>query len=216
MFLNELEELLELVDPDEVTVILELLFRKITACIESQHFQVAERALFFWNNEYIVNLIVHHREIVLPIVFPALQRNVQWHWNRNVHSLSYNVQKLLAEMDADLFEDCSVEYNRQKKLREAEDRHRREIWKSLERRAQLKQDEASNLPALRLEKRSSVPTHNGSCKGLSVIDCPCLTLTTANFKQLQTDKCPNIISDNKAETLSCTCGIPKVHQKVDI
>lgn len=46
--------------------------------------QVAERALYYWNNEYIVNLMGEHLQIVLPIVFPALHSNSKSHWNRYV------------------------------------------------------------------------------------------------------------------------------------
>lgn len=44
--------------------------------------KVAERALYYWNNEYIVNLMGEHLQIVLPIVFPALYQNSKSHWNR--------------------------------------------------------------------------------------------------------------------------------------
>jgi len=104
MFLNELEEVLELTRPEEFELIIDPLFRYLARCINSSHFQVAERALFFWNNEYIVHLILHFRELVLPLVFESLQSNVQHHWNQNVVSLSHNVQKLMAEMDIELYE----------------------------------------------------------------------------------------------------------------
>lgn len=200
MFLNELEELLELVDPEEVSTILEMMFKKITACIESQHFQVAERALFFWNNEYIVNLIVHHREVVVPIVFPALQRNAEGHWNRNVHSLSYNVQKLLAEMDPGLFEDCAIEYERQQRIRESEERQRRERWAVLERRVNSRQLSTTSA-TLRAENGEHhrneesitnneaagrlLTTSDGAYSDESTDESPSLTLTTAKLKDLQ-------------------------------
>lgn len=37
--------------------------------------QVAERALFLWNNEYIVSLIAKSREVILPVLYPALEAN---------------------------------------------------------------------------------------------------------------------------------------------
>ena len=36
--------------------------------------QVAERALYFWNNEYIMSLIEENSNVILPIMFPALYR----------------------------------------------------------------------------------------------------------------------------------------------
>ncbi len=47
--------------------------------------QVAERSLFLWNNEYIVQLVAQHRETVLPLVIGALEHNAKHHWNPAVH-----------------------------------------------------------------------------------------------------------------------------------
>ena len=45
--------------------------------------QVAERALYYWNNEYILSLISDNVSVILPIMFPALYRTKQ-HWNKYV------------------------------------------------------------------------------------------------------------------------------------
>lgn len=42
----------------------------------------------YWN-EFIVNLIVRYREVVMPAVIASLQPNLASHWNANVLSLSY-------------------------------------------------------------------------------------------------------------------------------
>ena len=82
MFLSEMEEVLDVIDPAEFQKIQEPLFQQLARCINSQHFQVAERALYYWNNEYIVNLMSANMPVVLPIVFPALFTNSKSHWNR--------------------------------------------------------------------------------------------------------------------------------------
>ena len=46
---------------------------------------MAERSLFLWNNEYIVQLVAQHRETVLPLVIGALEHNAKHHWNPAVH-----------------------------------------------------------------------------------------------------------------------------------
>ncbi len=48
-------------------------------------FQVAERSLFIWNNEYIVQLVSQFRQTVLPLVLPALEDNAKHHWSPAVH-----------------------------------------------------------------------------------------------------------------------------------
>ena len=37
---------------------------------------MAERALYFWNNEYIMSLIEENNQVIMPIMFPALYRSV--------------------------------------------------------------------------------------------------------------------------------------------
>jgi len=41
MFLNELEEILDVIEPSEFSKILEPLFRQLAKCISSPHFQVS-------------------------------------------------------------------------------------------------------------------------------------------------------------------------------
>nr|KYP76691.1 Serine/threonine protein phosphatase 2A 57 kDa regulatory subunit B' beta isoform [Cajanus cajan] len=57
--------------------------------------QVAKRAFFLWNNDHIVNLIAHNRQVILSIIFPALDRNVQSHWNPAVINLTHNIKQLI-------------------------------------------------------------------------------------------------------------------------
>ncbi|VDP17490.1 unnamed protein product [Schistosoma margrebowiei] len=82
MFLNELEEILDVVDPSEFRKIIRPLFTQLAKCVSSPHFQVAERALYFWSNDYILQLMHDHVEEILPIMFPALYRTKE-HWNKS-------------------------------------------------------------------------------------------------------------------------------------
>lgn len=141
MLLNEIEEVLELTRPEVLEAVVPALFRRIGKCIESPHFQVAERALFYWNNEYIVNLIMHYRDKVMPAVIGSLSRNMTSHWNANVLSLSCNVRKLLCEMDAKLFEKTNTSYEKARidqKKREAE---RVVRWRAVYKMAQMRAEE---------------------------------------------------------------------------
>ena len=96
MFLGELEEILDIIEPEQFIKVQEPLFRQLAKCVSSPHFQVshnfvilvlnivtkvAERALYFWNNEYVVNLIEENSHVVLPIMFDSLYRISKEHWN---------------------------------------------------------------------------------------------------------------------------------------
>lgn len=93
--------------------------------------QVAERALFLWNNEHIVGLIAQNRGVVLPIIFEALEKNIRSHWNQAVHGLTVNVRKMFMEMDIELFEECQRQYTeREMKAKDVEEQ-RELAWKRL-------------------------------------------------------------------------------------
>lgn len=121
MFLGEIEEILDVIEPSQFIRIQEPLFKQIAACISSPHFQVkvptyrpvytktslarnllhrllclfvsqvAERALYFWNNEYILSLIEENCQVILPLVFATLYRVSKEHWNQSVvHTCTMN------------------------------------------------------------------------------------------------------------------------------
>jgi serine/threonine-protein phosphatase 2A regulatory subunit B' len=109
LFLNELEELLELTPPEHFKKFMVPLFKQVGRAIGSSHFQVAERALFLWNNEYVATLVSDFREVLLPLVYGPLNTNANSHWNATVHTLSQNVLKLFHDMDPALFDKCASE-----------------------------------------------------------------------------------------------------------
>ena len=110
MFLNELEEILDVIEHAEFARIIPPLFNQLARCVSSPHFQVAERALYYWNNEYFVSLVQDHTKLILPIMFPPLYRNSKSHWNKTIHGLIYNALKLFMEMDQNLFGECTSNY----------------------------------------------------------------------------------------------------------
>jgi serine/threonine-protein phosphatase 2A regulatory subunit B' len=138
MFLNEVEEILDVIEPVEFQKVMVKLFLQLARCVSSQHFQVrlsflsfppsfcslsltsslrsqvAERALYYWNNEYIVNLIGENIDTILPIVYPSLHANSNGHWNRQIHNLAYNALKLLMDINGEAFEHTAQEYKRER------------------------------------------------------------------------------------------------------
>ena len=100
--------------------------------------QVAERALFLWNNDHIESLIKQNSRVILPIIFPALERNTNGHWNQAVQSLTLNVRKLFSDHDAGLFMECLRKYE-EEKAKEKDFKLKQEAtWKRLEEIASAK------------------------------------------------------------------------------
>ncbi|QQP51560.1 Serine/threonine protein phosphatase 2A regulatory subunit [Caligus rogercresseyi] len=127
MFLNELEEILDVIEPFEFQKVMIPLFNQMAKCVSSLHFQVAERALYYWNNDYIMSLITENAAVIFPIMYPALYKNSKSHWNKTIHGLIYNAIKLFMEMNQKLFDECTHQYKleqkkEKEKLRAAADR----------------------------------------------------------------------------------------------
>ncbi|KAF8414139.1 hypothetical protein HHK36_002138 [Tetracentron sinense] len=132
MFLGELEEVLEAAQAGEFQRCMVPLFRQIGRCLNSFHFQVAERALFMWNNDHIRNLITENRKVILPIIFPALERNTQSHWNQAVQSLTLNVRKIFSDADEVLFDECLIRFQEDEAKEKETQEKRVSNWKRLE------------------------------------------------------------------------------------
>jgi len=103
LLLNELEEIIEITPSAQIVQFVQPVFQQLARCVQNQHFQVAERALFFWNNDLIGSLTSDHKQQIFPIIVPALHNIKHIHWNTTVHSLSLNVTKMLIEIDANLY-----------------------------------------------------------------------------------------------------------------
>ncbi|XP_044503092.1 serine/threonine protein phosphatase 2A 59 kDa regulatory subunit B' gamma isoform-like [Mangifera indica] len=132
MFLSELEEVLEATQAAEFQRCMVPLFRQIGRCLNSSHFQVSERALFLWNNDHIRNLVNLNHKVILPIIYPALERNTRGHWNQAVQSLTLNVRKIFSDADQALFDECLARFQ-EDEVKEKEILQKREsTWKRLE------------------------------------------------------------------------------------
>lgn len=71
--------------------------------------QVAERALFLWNNEHLVTvgiLSLQYPNSLLPIIYGPLQERSTRHWNTTVESLAHNVLRMYKDQDAAAYGRC--------------------------------------------------------------------------------------------------------------
>ncbi|XP_053469538.1 serine/threonine-protein phosphatase 2A 56 kDa regulatory subunit alpha isoform [Ictalurus furcatus] len=132
MFLGEIEEILDVIEPTQFKKIQELLFKQISKCVASPHFQVAERSLYFWNNEYILSLIEENIDKILPIMFNSLYRVSKEHWNQTIVALVYNVLKSLMEMNSALFDELTASYKADRQREKKKEQEREELWKRLD------------------------------------------------------------------------------------
>ncbi|KAM5478361.1 serine/threonine-protein phosphatase 2A 56 kDa regulatory subunit delta isoform [Microsporum canis] len=165
MYLNEVEDIFEVMEPAEFVKVQEPLFHQLAKSVASPHFQVAERALYFWNNEYFCNLVGDNVESILPIMFAPLYENSQGHWNRTIHSMVYTAMKMFMEINPQLFDDCSHDYREYQNSAEAREKSRQEKWDRLAEMAKARREKAQ-LSAAEGSKSSDAA---GSNDGLDPI-----------------------------------------------
>ncbi|XP_024938843.1 serine/threonine-protein phosphatase 2A 56 kDa regulatory subunit epsilon isoform isoform X2 [Cephus cinctus] len=122
--------------------------------IEHKQFlvKVAERALYFWNNEYIMSLIEENNHVIMGIMFPALYRISKEHWNHTIIALVYNVLKTFMEMNSKLFDELTASYKSERQKEKKREKERDELWKKLnelelERRGALTATPNTPVPA---------------------------------------------------------------------
>ncbi|KAG0168099.1 Serine/threonine-protein phosphatase 2A 56 kDa regulatory subunit delta isoform [Apophysomyces sp. BC1034] len=132
MFLNEIEEILDIVDVYEFQRIMIPLFTKLGQCVSSSHFQVAERALYYWNNDYVVSLMAENINVIMPIVFPTLYRTSKTHWNKTILGLVYSALKLCMDINPVLFDECANQYKHQRQAERKKQKEREENWVALQ------------------------------------------------------------------------------------
>jgi serine/threonine-protein phosphatase 2A regulatory subunit B' len=164
MFLGEVEELLDVIEPQHFQKIMEPLFKQIARCVASPHFQVAERALYFWNNEYLMSLMEENSQVILPIMFPALYRMSKEHWNQTIVALVYNVLKTFMEMNSKLFDELTASYKAERLKERKKEKEREEFWRKFEsmsldsKRSSVSKVEGLKLTDVLKEKKGEATT----------------------------------------------------------
>jgi serine/threonine-protein phosphatase 2A regulatory subunit B' len=134
MYLNELEEILERLTVNELEAASAPLFRQLAKCVQSSHFQVAERAICLLNYDILLRYISSHREQTMPPLLRSLQTASAAHWNPTVCELTSNNLRLLMEMDEAMAERYAQELLPQYDRDAAALQSRRAAWEALDAR----------------------------------------------------------------------------------
>lgn len=185
MFLNEIEDIFEVIEPLEFIKVEVPLFVQLAKCISSPHFQVAEKVLSYWNNEYFLNLCIENAEVILPIIFPALyeltsqleidtandedgtsdpymlveQAINSGSWNRAIHAMAFKSLKIFLETNPVLYENCNSLYISSVRETQKRKQERQEEWRRLE----------EYVRKLRISGNAPVKEPGGVAPGSSVV-----------------------------------------------
>ncbi|KAI4297802.1 hypothetical protein L6164_037667 [Bauhinia variegata] len=139
LLIGELEELVENLDPDQYRKLASPLCTQITKCINSWNSQVAERALYVWNNEHFVKMASTAMGEVFPIIVQGMEKNLKWHWSKSIRQLTESVKVMLEEMDPALYLKGLEEIRAKESKAHQEDIKRKRKWERIELAAAQKQ-----------------------------------------------------------------------------
>ncbi|KAJ2241982.1 serine/threonine-protein phosphatase 2A 56 kDa regulatory subunit delta isoform, partial [Coemansia sp. RSA 455] len=145
MFVNELEGIMDAIEPAQFTKVCQPLFEQLIRCVVSPHFQVAERTLTMWRNNYFANLITDNIHLVLPIALSGIYRHSRSHWNRNIHNQVYQVLRFFVAVNEELFEQCLADFRHQRDQERNRKRRAVNWWSKIEKIANEKSS-ASQSP----------------------------------------------------------------------
>ncbi|KAJ2743278.1 serine/threonine-protein phosphatase 2A 56 kDa regulatory subunit delta isoform, partial [Coemansia sp. BCRC 34301] len=145
MFVNELEGIMDAIEPAQFTKVCQPLFEQLIRCVVSPHFQIAERTLTMWRNNYFANLITDNIHLVLPIALSGIYRHSRSHWNRNIHNQVYQILRFFVAVNEELFEQCLADFRHQRDQERNRKRKAVNWWSNIEKIANEKSS-TSHLP----------------------------------------------------------------------
>lgn len=94
--------------------------------------QVAERALYMWNNEQFVKMASQSVEDVFPILVEGMEKNLKYHWSKSVKQLTQNVKEMLEELDPGVYLKCLSQLELQESAAYHREMRRKEMWERVE------------------------------------------------------------------------------------
>ncbi|MQM16397.1 hypothetical protein Taro_049354 [Colocasia esculenta] len=132
LLIGELEALAESMGENQFAKLALPLCSQIARSSTSCNSQVAERALYAWNNEQFVRMASQSMAEVLPPVVQGIERNLRSHWSRSVRELTVSVKKMLEEREPALYAQCLGDFNRRESMSREEEMKRKAKWDTLE------------------------------------------------------------------------------------
>ncbi|XP_038678426.1 serine/threonine protein phosphatase 2A 57 kDa regulatory subunit B' beta isoform-like [Tripterygium wilfordii] len=132
LLIGEMEGLVENIDPDQYRKLALPICTKIIKCLNSWNSQVAERALYVWNNKHFVKMTSSATEEVFPVVVEGMEKNLKGHWSKSVKQLTENVKLMLEGMNPSLYYKCLQEIDQKESSAREEEIKREQNWERIE------------------------------------------------------------------------------------
>lgn len=94
--------------------------------------QVAERALYVWNNEHMVKMASQAMDDVFPVLIEGIENNLKTHWSKGVQQLTENVKVMLEDIEPSLYKKCLQKLKFQNSATQLEEKRRKREWDRIE------------------------------------------------------------------------------------
>uniref|UniRef100_A0ACD5XP43 Uncharacterized protein n=1 Tax=Avena sativa TaxID=4498 RepID=A0ACD5XP43_AVESA len=135
LLIDELEEIVDALDQRHFDALALPICNRIARCATSSCSQVAERALYVWNNERFLEMASSGEgtmERILPAFVASIEANLEQHWSKCVQQVTASVKALLLQVAPDLYDRCAADLAARRAEADAEAAVRAARWRRLE------------------------------------------------------------------------------------
>eukprot|EP01147_Barroeca_monosierra_P006717 gene6716-351_t len=112
------------------------IFKRLAQCIESPHFQVAERAMLFFEDRCVRRYVGDFSRRCTSLILPVLLKVLQQHWSETIKQAAMQVAQILQTIDAMAVQKCAHEIELKLKRKEETRQNRERNWAKITQRAE--------------------------------------------------------------------------------
>ncbi|XP_047046515.1 serine/threonine protein phosphatase 2A 57 kDa regulatory subunit B' alpha isoform-like [Lolium rigidum] len=135
LLIDELEEIVDALGQHHFDALALPICNRIARCATSCSSQVAERALYVWNNERFLEMATSGEgtmERILPAFVASIEANLEQHWSKCVQQVTASVKTLLQQVAPELYDRCVADLAAKRAEADAEAAIREARWRRLE------------------------------------------------------------------------------------
>jgi serine/threonine-protein phosphatase 2A regulatory subunit B' len=75
-------------------------FKRVAQCLGSEHIQIIDRTMTFFEKDTLLHKIHEHSEIVFPLIVPVIERQLKEHWHKILKDNFRDLKVILREADS--------------------------------------------------------------------------------------------------------------------
>ena len=94
-FLSEIDDIDEIVVP---------LFKRVAQCLASEHVQIIDKTMTFFEKDNILNLARTHAKVIYPLIVPAIEKQYKGHWHKTLRENFKDLRAILKETNNKTYE----------------------------------------------------------------------------------------------------------------